>query len=66
MNNILRQRPIPGCDNVIVPAPLKTFVREGGELVEVKVDLSEYKKIGSSKDYDFYHKIEVKETVNCK
>ena len=64
MKNILRERPIPGCDNVIVPAPLRTFVSEGGELKEVDVDLSEYQKIGYSKDYDFYHRIEVKETVN--
>jgi len=54
MNNILRERPIPGCDNVIVPAPLKCFVREGGELKEVFINLDDYKKIGFNKDYEFY------------
>jgi len=60
MNNILRERPIPGCENVIVPAPLKTFVREGGELKEVEVDLNDYKLIGNNKDFDFYSLIETK------
>jgi len=58
MNNILRERPIPGCDSVITPAPLKTFVRQGDELIPVEVDLSEYKRIGHSKDYDYYAKID--------
>ena len=66
MNNILRERPIPGCDNVIVPAPLRTFVSEGGELREVKVNLDLYKKIGHNLNYDIYHRIEVKETITCK
>lgn len=51
---IVRERYIPGCDSVIIPEPLKTFKIEGSKLIHVDIDLTGYKKIGSSKNYDYY------------
>jgi hypothetical protein len=60
MTNILRERPIPGCDSVIIPRPLRTFVRQSGELIPVEVDLSLYKKIGFNLNFDYLTLIETK------
>ena len=54
---IVREKYIPGCDSVIIPEPLKTFKIEGSNLIPVDVDLTDYKKIGSSKDYDYFSKV---------
>jgi hypothetical protein len=59
-NNILRERPIPGCDSVITPQPLRTFIRQGDELIPVEIDMSRYKRIGFNKDFDYLTLIETK------
>ena len=54
---IVREKYIPGCDSVIIPEPLKTFKIEGSKLIPVDIDLTDYKKIGSNLNYDYFSKI---------
>lgn len=48
---VLRERSIPGADNIIPIAPLQTLTTD---LKPIQVDLSEYKKIGQNLNYEYY------------
>jgi hypothetical protein len=53
---IAREKPIKGCDSLLTPAPLRIFEIVGSEMIPIDVDLSEFKKIGSNINFDFYYK----------
>ena len=55
MQTIARQRPLRGCDEILIPEPLKYFQIKGSEYIEIKEpDLSKYKLIGMNKDFQFF------------
>jgi hypothetical protein len=54
---IAREKPIKGCDSLLTPAPLRIFEIVGSEMIPIDVDLSEFKKIGESKYFEYYHKV---------
>lgn len=57
MENIIRERNPHGCDSLIPATPCRFFIWQDGEKVYVDVNPDEYKKVGSSKDFEYFTKI---------